>query len=146
MKIALYKAIRPGVQGVFSRAARGLLRSIYSHGELVYSNGDSASCSFIDGGVRTCDDTKFPRIVFNSDKWDFFSIVGDEQRSRDWYKEHAGMQYDLRGMLACALPVLGHNPVKTICTASIAESFGWSDSWRYTPPVLASVSRIVRSA
>ena len=52
MKAAFYKATRPGWQGIYSRAVRWIDRGPYSHAELVFSDGLSASASYIDGGVR----------------------------------------------------------------------------------------------
>ena len=52
MKAAFYKGTRPGLQGIYSRAVRAIDRGPYSHCELVFSDGLSASASYIDGGVR----------------------------------------------------------------------------------------------
>ena len=50
-QLALYKHTRPGLQGVYSRLVRLVDRGPYSHCELVFSNGLSASSSFIDGSA-----------------------------------------------------------------------------------------------
>ena len=52
MRTAFYKGTRPGWQGIYSRAVRVIDRGPYSHCELVFSDGLSASASYIDGGVR----------------------------------------------------------------------------------------------
>lgn len=45
MKAAFYKATRPGLQGIYSRAVRWIDRGPYSHSEPVFSDGLSASAS-----------------------------------------------------------------------------------------------------
>ena len=68
MKAAFYKATRPGLQGLYSRAARAVDRGPYSHCELVFSDGLSGSASYIDGGVR------LKRIDFDPEHWDFIEL------------------------------------------------------------------------
>lgn len=56
MKIAFYKATRPGLQGIFNVLVRWWTRGPYSHTELVLEERHGlslcGSSSFIDGGVR----------------------------------------------------------------------------------------------
>lgn len=141
MKLAFYKGTRPGLQGVFSVLARFCTRSKYSHVELVFSNGDSASSSFIDGGVRILSGDK--QIEFNPQKWDFISINPEkygtsEKIIREWFENNSKTPYDLRAMLACALPIVGNSEEKYMCSEAIAHVLGLTDAWRYSPPVLYS--------
>jgi hypothetical protein len=142
MQIAFYKGTRPGVQALFSIVARFCTNSPYSHAELVFSNGDSASSSFIDGGVRILSGDK--RILFNNAKWDFVTVDPakfgkTEDEVRMWFELHKGFPYDLLGMLSCAAPVFGDADWKYMCSESIAHALGFSEAWRYSPPILHSV-------
>lgn len=46
MRAAFYRGTRPGLQGIYSRAVRWIDRGPYSHSELVFSDGLSASEGF----------------------------------------------------------------------------------------------------
>lgn len=49
MKLASYKATRPGLQGVANRLIRWRLRGPYSHNELVFEPGDGVAALMPDG-------------------------------------------------------------------------------------------------
>ena len=50
IKIAFYKGTKDGIAGVYNRGARWIEDGIYSHCEIIFSNGLSASSSFMGGG------------------------------------------------------------------------------------------------
>ncbi len=82
MQAAFYKATRPGLQGIYSRAVRWIDRGPYSHAELVFSDGLSASASWMDGGVR------FKRIDYDPERWDFVTLPDSlEPQARAWFAE-----------------------------------------------------------
>jgi hypothetical protein len=142
MKVAFYKGTRPGLQSIFSVVARFCTRSKYSHAEIVFSNGDSASSSYIDNGVRILTGEK--RIDFSNGKWDLVEFdpakFGKTERQiLDWFDISEGQPYDLFGMLSCAAPIFGNNDGEYMCSESIAHALGFSDAWRYSPPLLHSV-------
>jgi hypothetical protein len=76
MKVALYKGKRGGFAGAFDASVRWWTRGPYSHVELVFSDGMSASASARDGGVR------FKRIDFKPEHWDFIDLSVDEEHLR----------------------------------------------------------------
>ena len=73
MKLACYKGKRGGTAGFFDAAVRWWTRGPYSHVELVFSDGMSASSSMRDGGVR------FKEIEYHPDRWDFIELNVDEE-------------------------------------------------------------------
>ena len=135
MKVALYKATRPDWQGLYSRAARFVDRGPYSHAELVFGCGMSASASFIDGGVR------LKRIDFDPAHWDFVDVPGDESAALAWFIEHEGASYDLIGNLSFLCPLVPHSKRKWFCSEAIAAALGIPEPWRLGPNGLAQVLR-----
>lgn len=126
--IAFYKGTRPGVAGIYSWGVRRQTKGPYSHCEIVFSDGVSASSSFIDGGVR------FKKIEYNPKYWDFITIPGlSEEQARKWFEEHEGSKYDLLGNLHFVLPVIGDSKSRFSCAEAIASSIGMIDAWRYSP-------------
>lgn len=135
MKVALYKATRPGWQGLYSRAARFVDRGPYSHAELVFSDGMSASASFIDGGVR------FKRINYDPAHWDVLDVAGDEAVPMAWFAAHNGASYDLIGNLSFLCPLIPHSRRKWFCSEAIAAALGIPEPWRLGPNGLAALLR-----
>ena len=135
MRAALYKGTRPGWQGLYSRAARLVDRGPYSHAELVFSDGMSASASFIDGGVR------FKKIDYDPAHWDFVDVAGDEGAATAWFIEHNGASYDLIGNLSFLCPLIPHSVRKWFCSEAIAAALGVPEPHRLGPNGLAAVLR-----
>ena len=135
MKVAFYKATRPGWQGLYSRLARLVDRGPYSHAELIFSDGMSASASYIDGGVR------FKKIDYDPAHWDFVDVAGDEGAAMAWFIEHNGASYDLIGNLSFLCPLIPHSRRKWFCSEAIAAALGIPDPWRQGPNGLAAVLR-----
>lgn len=130
MKLASYKSTRPGLPGIFNRLVRWWCRGDYSHCELIFKSGVSASSSWLDGGVR------FKQIEFNPDHWDVIDIEGDEQEAFSWFFKHQGDGYDLLGLLGFVFPPVRHDKKKWSCAEAIAESLGVQQSWRQHPCLL----------
>ena len=135
MKVAFYKSTRPGWQGLYSRAARLVDRGPYSHAEMVFSDGMSASASFVDGGVR------FKKIDYNPAHWDFVDAPGDEGAAMAWFIEHNGASYDLIGNLSFLCPLIPHSVRKWFCSEAIAAALGIPEPHRLGPNGLAAVLR-----
>ena len=134
MKIAFYKGTRKGLAGIYNRGVRFVTKGKYSHCEVIFSDGLSASASFADGGVR------FKRIDYSDLNWDFIEIDDKfEEASRKWFEEHEGLGYDLIGNLHFFLPMIGDNRYKWSCAESIAASLYIYDSWRIHPNSLYSL-------
>lgn len=127
MRLALYNATRPGLQGIYSRLARWIDGGKYSHCELVFSDGVSASASFIDGGVR------FKYIDYDPAHWDFIEVAGNEAQARQWFVEHAGARYDLVGNLRFVAWFVPHSKSRWFCSEAVAAALGMADAWRYGP-------------
>ena len=128
MKLAFYKGTRKGLQGIYSRLARWVDSGPYSHCELVFNDGLSASASFIDGGVR------FKHIDYKEDNWDVVELQGfDEDKARQWFEDHEGEKYDLLGNLRFIFFFVKPSNNKWFCSEAIAEALIISESWRLGP-------------
>ncbi len=133
MKVAWYKGTRPGIQALFSVGVRLWRKSIYSHCEVVFSDGMCASSSFIDGGVR------FKQIDLKPEHWDVFDVAADEAAVRAWYAAHAGCPFDVRGLIGVALPFIGSSEGKFFCSESVLAALGFDDAFRFAPDMLAAI-------
>lgn len=134
MRAAFYKSTRPGWQGLYSRLVRWIDHGPYSHCELIFSDGLSASASYIDGGVR------FKRIAFDPEHWDFIDLPTVlEPAARAWFEAHAGKCYDVWGNVRFLLPWLSDSVDKWFCSEALAAAIGLREPWRYGPNGLAAV-------
>lgn len=134
-RIAFYQGTRPGVAGLYSRLGRWLDHGPYSHCELVFSDGMSASASYMDGGVR------IKYIGYTSvNCWDFVDLPAQfETDARKWFMAHHGQKYDVMGNINALLGFVPHSPDKWFCSEAIAASLNLTDPWRYKPNGLAAV-------
>jgi uncharacterized protein YycO len=138
VKLALYKGTRPGISGIYNRLTRLLDRGIYSHCELVFGNGVSASSSFLDGGVR------FKAIEYSQlANWDFMDLSSASGRleasAMDWFKKHEGERYDLWGNLRFATGFARDCDDKWFCSESVLAALGFSEAYRYGPSGMAAL-------
>lgn len=125
---AFYKGTRPGYAGIYSRGVRIATKGKYSHCELIFSDGMSASSSFIDKGVR------FKSIVYDLNNWDFITVPDAlEKSARQWFLEHNGESYDIWGNVHFLTPIIGDEKEKWSCAEATAASLGMVDPWRYSP-------------
>lgn len=132
-RLALYKATRPGWQGIYSRLARWIDGGPYSHCELIFSDGLSGSASFIDGGVR------LKAIDYDPAHWDFIELPASmEAQARDWFEQHQGAGYDLIGNLKFVAWFVPHSKSRWFCSEAVAASLGMPEPWRYGPCGLAA--------
>jgi hypothetical protein len=141
MKIASYKSIRPGFSGIFSKLVRWWTNSEYSHTELIFSDGTSASSSFIDGGVR------FKEISYDNDHWDFIELPEsfNEKQARVWFEVNKDKKYDVLGLLGFIWKRGTQDKNKFYCNEAIGEALGIKDSWRFDPGSFAVViSEIIK--
>lgn len=133
MRAAFYKGTRPGIQGLYSRAVRLWTKSLYSHCELIFSEGMAASSSYLDGGVR------FKPIEFDPEHWDFVDLPPHLERAAwAWFFAHQGQGYDLIGNVHFIVGPVGDAKNLWFCSESIAAALGLPDPWRYDPGTLAS--------
>ena len=133
-RAAFYKATRPGLQGVYSRLVRLVDGGPYSHCELVFSDGLSASASYIDGGVR------FKHIEYDPTHWDFISMPNRlEPLAYNWFVSHQGAKYDLAGNVRFVAPwAIRDAKDRWFCSEAMAAAIGWEEPWRFGPSGLAS--------
>ena len=134
MKIAFYKGTRSGVAGAYSIGVRKMTKGKYSHVELIFSDGVSASSTYSDGGVR------FKAIIYDPDKWDIFYLPSElEDKAYRWFKKHEGQKYDILGNVFFAVPLVGDSDSRWSCAEAVAEAICIKDSWRFHPNLLAAV-------
>jgi hypothetical protein len=142
MKIAFYKATHPGIQGWFNRAIRWFEKGPYSHTELIFSDGMSASSSMLDGGIR------FKYIGYDPAKWDIFELpegLIDEHEARQWYADREEARYDVIGICRFIFKFLPDNPKQYFCSETQAciialhhpEVLSWMNPNEIAPNKLA---------
>ena len=140
MRAAFYKATRPGLQGIYSRAVRWIDRGPYSHCELVFSDGLSGSASYIDGGVR------FKAIDYSQhpEHWDFMALPDElEDYARDWFRANEGAPYDLMGNVRFVLPIVPASSSGWFCSEAMAAALKLKEPWRFGPNGLAALLRSI---
>ena len=134
MKVAFYCGTRKGVNGLYSRGVRWLEKGSFSHCELYFPQGDSASASFIDKGVR------FKDIKYTSGDWVFVDVSwADEKYARAYFEEHEDEDYDVLGNLRFLIGVVGHSKNKKFCSEAVAEALQLKDGWLLAPNALYNV-------
>ena len=138
MKIAFYKSTKEGVAGVYNRGVRWIEKGLYSHCEIIFSNGISASSSFMDGGVR------FKDIQYDLDKWDIFELpYFDEKYAYDYFVKRIGKKYNLRGNIHFVFGFIRGNSDGLFCSEACAEALGLENGWQFAPNALAHIIMLV---
>ncbi|MFN9471045.1 hypothetical protein [Acidovorax sp.] len=136
MHAAFYKAIRPGLGALYSHAVRIVDHGPYSHCELVFSDGVSASASWVDGGTRE------KRIAYRRGHWDALALPDHlEPRARQWVRDHMGLPYDLAGNLRFVLPIVPQDPCAWFCSEFLGGALAWHEPERYGPNGAAALIR-----
>lgn len=139
MKIAFYKGTHAGIRGLYNRAVSIVTKGKYSHCELIFADGMSASASFVDGGVR------FKSIVYDLGKWDFVDVPKKlEKQARAWFERHENDKYDLLGNIHFLVPIVGDDKKKWCCSEACGQALGIVDAWRFHPNSLHALLTSVR--
>jgi hypothetical protein len=134
MKIALYKATHTGIAGLYNRVVRWWDQGPYSHCEVIFTDGMSASSSFMDKGVR------FKEIVYDEAKWDYLEVpAAYELAARHWFLVHAGQPYNLIGNARFAFGFIKNPMNKWFCSEAVGASLGIKEPWRLSPNGLAAI-------
>lgn len=131
---AFYRGTRPGVPGIYNRLVRAFEGGPFSHCELAFSDGASASASFMDGGVRFCGmDYAHPAIDFANGAWELVPLPAHlEPAARQWFREHDGQAYDLRGNLRFVWPWGNRDSRrKSFCSEAVLASLGMPEAFRF---------------
>lgn len=134
-KAYFYKGIPNKLSSkIFDYLVRHLDSGIYSHMELCFSDGVSASSSYMDGGVR------FKQIVYDSSRWDCAELPANlEAVARAWFTEHEGKAYDIMGDLWQVFGFIRDDSDKFFCSAACMAALGYKDAWRFRPNAAYSV-------
>lgn len=116
MKIAFYKANLGNYEDKFIGF---ITKSIYSHCEIIFSDGISASSSVRDNGVR------FKYIDYGT-KWDIFDYLGNtpEIKVKKYFVDHEEDYYDRLGALGSAFNKDWSRPGKLYCSYACADALG----------------------
>ena len=138
--VAFYKGTSSGLMGLYDILARWWTRSSFSHCEMIFSDGVSASSSFIDGGVR------FKRIDYNPDHWEIIELPTEfEAEARAWFSKHEGQPYDLIGNLGFVLGPVKDSKGNWFCSEAVLASLGVEEPFKFSPstamPVIKSIAK-----
>lgn len=126
-----YLGTRPGLPGMYNRLVRNWEKGNFSHCELLFSDGVSASASFMDHGVR------FKQIDYDDKKWITIDLPDHlEPAARAWFSQHEGDNYDLMGNLHLVIGFLPESRGKRFCSEAMAEALGVQEAWRFGPNAL----------
>jgi len=128
-----YKGTRPGMPGVYNRLVRAWEIGPYSHCELLFNDGRSASASFMDKGVR------FKPIVYDDARWDTVDLPMElHAAALAYFNLHDGESYDVMGNLHLIVGFLPDSRRKKFCSEALMAALGFSDAWRMGPNVAYS--------
>jgi hypothetical protein len=125
-----YKGTRSGVAGIYNRAVRARFRGQYSHVELSFSDGWSASASFEDGGTR------FKMIDYSPDNWDYVDLPAEwEPYARGWflYEATGNKGYDILGNIYQAIGFISHDSARRFCSEAVAAALQIQQAERFEP-------------
>ncbi len=133
MKIALYHFRRDGWLGVADRLIGFFLQSRYTHIELIFSDGMSASSSWQDGGVRV------KNIPEDFDRWEYSTLpdVYDEDYARAWFHANQDCLYDYMGAAGVVAKLFRVATGKWFCCSSIQTALQVPGDVRIAPEDLA---------
>lgn len=129
-------AFRKRSDRLFSRLIQWWERGPYSHCELVFSDGATASATIHDEGVYIG-----ARSMSDAD-WDFIELPAHlEAKARRWFEAHEGKAYDYLGDISFVLDFIPASRDKWFCSRACADALGFVEPWRYGPNGLASAIR-----
>lgn len=137
MKIAFYKGLHPKATWVDWLVCIATL-SPYSHCEIIFSDGHSASASRRDRGVRFAD------IDFGSGRWDVYNLNlsrSQEVFAQAMFNLHEGCRYGKAGAVASWVRVNFGAPNKFFCSGICALACGLKDSARSPSNLFAALKR-----
>jgi hypothetical protein len=135
MKVALYKGKRGGSAGAFDAAVRWWTRGAYSHVELIFSDGISASASARDGGVR------FKDIEYHPDRWDIIEIEADEEYARAFFEKRVGLGYDYFGLFGFVWRPHSGSALLWFCSEIVMGALKFDDPWQFNPNMVGAIAR-----
>jgi len=131
MIVALYK----DNTHLFNRLTAWWTKGLYSHSELIFSDGLSGSASFRDKGVRI----KKIDYSVHPERWDFvFSLPGDECACRTHIEDLAakGVKYSVKGLAGFVWQALSEDTKRDFCSEVCMSALGTSEAWRWHPNLI----------
>lgn len=130
MKLALYTSTHK-LDGPMARLGWALIRLVQegkyadvTHVEAIleeHENGEVtiASASVRDGGVR------MKRTTLNPGHWIIVDVPQwDAEKARQWFIEHDGELYDIRGAFASAMPIQWSQKGRWFCNQAVGAAVG----------------------
>lgn len=135
IEMAFYK----GRARLFDRLIQWWTRGPYSHCEVAthHSASGAAWCissSYLDGGVRG------KWINLDRDHWDIVPVpTVDTAAAHEWLAQHAGLRYDLAGLLGFLWRPQTGSRRRWFCSEACAAILGMKEPWRFDPNTLACV-------
>jgi uncharacterized protein YycO len=134
MKAAFFKGHSAGIAGLFDIADHLWMEGDYSHCELIFSDGRSASSTLSDG-VRF---TKPGDINFSdTTQWDVVDLENvSESAALAWFMKHQGQPYDVLGDLHFVIGLIPHEGGHKFCSFACGAACGFDQAWRFDPNVL----------
>lgn len=134
--------------GLLTRAGWALTRAVQkgkyrqvTHTEAIlveHEDGtvDIGSASLRDGGVRIK-----RKVRLNPDHWLIADVSQwDVDAAHDWFIEHYGERYDIRGAFVSWLPIMWQRWREWFCSESIADAVDMKTPSLYGPALLADVA------
>lgn len=129
-------AFRKRSNKLFARLIQWWERGPYSHCELVFSDGATASATITDEGIY------IGRKVMLESEWDFIDLPAHlEAKARKWFEDHEGKAYDYLGDISFVLDFIPASRDKWFCSRACADALGLHEPWRYGPNTLAAILR-----
>lgn len=139
MKFAFHKA----KDTLFAKLCTWKMEGPYSHVEACFGPDPvnpqltvCASSKWTEGGVRIKS-----LDLSDTTAWDIIEVPGiDEEKSLQWFKDHAGAPYDTRGLIQfITFFPCGHNPKGWFCDEAVLTSIGMEGSYRFDPNGMAAI-------
>lgn len=130
-RAAFFKGTSPGLGAVVDWAIKLQTEGSFSHVELVFSDGRSAS-SVSGAGVRF---TQPGTINFNdATQWELIDLSGlDEQSAIAWFTKNEGKGYDFLGDAHFVVGLIHHDSQDDFCSEACAYAMGFEQGWRFDP-------------
>jgi hypothetical protein len=131
---AFFKGTSTGLGAILDWAIQTQTAGTYTHCELVFSDGRSAS-SVPGAGVRF---TTPGSIDFtDTTQWELMDLDGlDEQAAIDWFTANEGKGYSYWGDARFVLGILRPDTKDDFCSEACAYALGFVEGWRFDPNCL----------
>lgn len=133
MYAAFFKGHSSGLAGLFDILDHAWMDGDYSHCELVFTDGRSASAD-ITSGVRF---TVAGSIDFSdTSQWTTVPLnpkVFDEGQALLWYSKHDGAKYDTWGDAHFVDGFIRPHPGEFFCSESMMDALQFDQGWRFDP-------------